>query len=253
MKFVRFKVDEKVSYGYLEGDKIVELRNNFITDQSSKTGNIFYQSDVELLAPVQPGKMIAIGLNYAEHAKEVGMEVPEAPLMFMVSPTAVIGNGEDIVLPNSEHRIDYEAELAIVIGKHAYKLSQEEALDYVFGYTINNDVSDRVLQEKDGQFTRAKSFNTFKPLGPVIATDIDPNNVDITLTVNGEVRQNSNTSDFIHTVEEILVHITDCMPLEPGDVIITGTPPGVGPLKNGDVLEITIEGIGTLTNKVRVE
>lgn len=251
MKFVRYKHNDQISYGYLEGNKIIELENDFIEDQRFKeSGNAHDTSDVQLLAPVEPGKIVAIGLNYLKHAQERGKETPDEPMQFLVSPTAVIGDGDTIVLPTTENRIDFEAELAIVIGKRAYKLTEDEALDYAFGYTINNDVSDRDLQKKDGQFTRAKSFNTFKPLGPVIATDIDPNNVAIKLSVNGEVMQDSNTNDLIHSIEKVLVHVTDVMTLEPGDVIITGTPSGVAPLKDGDVVEIEIEGIGKLHNPV---
>lgn len=149
MKFVRFKNNNEVSYGYLEGDKIIQLESDFIIDNRFiKTGKEFERSEVTLLSPVQPGQVIAIGLNYVKHAEESGKEVPEEPMMFMVSPTAVIGDGETIQLPTEKHRIDFEAELAIVIGKEAYKLSEKEALDYVFGYTINNDVSDRDLQKK---------------------------------------------------------------------------------------------------------
>lgn len=252
MKFIRFKKNNNVSHGYLEGSKIMQLEEDYIQNSNSqKSGKEFDLSEVELLSPVEPGKIIAIGLNYLGHAQERGKEVPDEPMMFMVSPTAVIGDGDTIQLPNQENRIDYEAELAIVIGKEAYKLKKENALDYVFGYTINNDVSDRDLQKKDGQFTRAKSFHTFKPLGPCIATEINPNNVDVKLSVNGEVKQNSNTNDFIHSVEKMLVHVTDSISLKPGDVIITGTPSGVGPLKDGDLVEIEIEGIGKLSNTVK--
>ena len=251
MKFVRFQNRNKVAYGYLENDKVVELESNFLTDDSlTKTGKEFNIEEVDLISPVEPNQLIAIGLNYVKHAEESGKPVPKEPMLFLVSPTAVIGDGEDIVLTNAEDRIDYEAELAIVIGKDAYQLKEEEALDYVFGYTINNDVSNRNLQKRDGQFTRAKSYSTYKPLGPVIETDIDPNNVDIKLRVNGEVRQDSNTNDLVHSVEKVLVHVSEVFPLCPGDVIITGTPSGVGPLKDGDTVEVEIEGIGTLRNRV---
>lgn len=252
MKFVRFNNNKNdVQFGILEGDKIFQLEQDYFqSSKHTRTGKEYNLSEVHLLPPVEPGKIIAIGLNYLGHAQESGKEVPEEPMMFMVSPTAVIGDKENIELPTDANRIDYEAELAVVIGKDAYKLKEETALEYVFGYTINNDVSDRDLQKKDGQFTRAKSFKTFKPLGPAIATDINPNNLDIKLSVNGEVKQDSNTNDLIHNVEKMLVHITDVIPLQPGDVIITGTPSGVGPLKDGDLVEIEIEGIGKLENRV---
>jgi 2-keto-4-pentenoate hydratase/2-oxohepta-3-ene-1,7-dioic acid hydratase in catechol pathway len=251
MKYVRFEENLEVKFGVLEGETITQLDGDFLTGTANKLDKTFSKSEVKLLAPVNPGKIIAIGLNYAMHAEESGKPVPEEPMMFMVSPSAVIADGEDIILPNLENRIDYEAEIAVVIGKEAKKVKREEALSYVLGYTINNDVSNRNLQKKDGQFTRAKSFDTFKPLGPVIETDINPNNVGIKLTVNGEVRQDSNTNDLIHDIESLIVKVTEVMTLNPGDVIITGTPSGVGPLKPGDEVVVEIEGIGTLTNKVK--
>lgn len=250
MKYIRYKMDEKVSYGILNGEEIAQLANDFLVDDKTMTGSTYHISEVDILPPVQPGKIVAIGLNYAKHAEESGKAVPDEPMMFMVSPSAVIGHDDAIVLPTKEHNIDYEGELAIVIGKTATHVQREEALDYVFGYTINNDVSDRNLQKKDGQFTRAKSFHTFKPLGPIIENNIDPNNVDISLYVNGETRQQSNTNDLIHDVESIIVNITEVMTLDPGDVILTGTPSGVAPLKEGDIVEIEIEGIGRLVNTV---
>ncbi|MFJ5768919.1 fumarylacetoacetate hydrolase family protein [Psychrobacillus sp. NPDC093180] len=250
MKYIRFKKDEKVLYGILNGDEIAQLADDFLVDDQTMTGSTYRLDSVNILPPVEPGKIIAIGLNYKEHAEESGKPVPDEPMMFMVSPSAVIGQNDAIKLPTKEHRIDYEAELAIVIGKTATHVKHEEALDYVFGYTINNDVSDRNLQKKDGQFTRAKSFQTFKPLGPVIENNLNPNNVNISLYVNGVTRQQSNTNDLIHDVESIIVNITEVMTLNPGDVILTGTPSGVAPLKEGDTVEIEIEGIGRLVNIV---
>jgi 2-keto-4-pentenoate hydratase/2-oxohepta-3-ene-1,7-dioic acid hydratase in catechol pathway len=250
MNYVRFSANSEVMYGVVEGEVITQLDGNFIKGITKKLDNTFHLSDVLLLAPVEPGQVIAIGLNYKGHAEEMGKAIPEEPMMFMVSPSAVVGEGEEIKLRNPENRTDYEAEIAIVIGKQASNVTREDALSYVFGYTCCNDVSDRVLQKKDGQFTRAKSFSTYKPLGPVIATDIDPNNVAIKLTVNGEVKQDSNTNDLIHDIENVVVKVTEVMTLNPGDVIITGTPAGVGPLNPGDEVVIEIEGIGKLTNSV---
>ncbi|WP_202079038.1 fumarylacetoacetate hydrolase family protein [Caldalkalibacillus salinus] len=250
MKYVRFEKNNSVKYGKLEGDVIRELDGNFLDAATKERDQTYPLSNVELLSPVEPRQIVAIGLNYVLHAKEQGKAIPEEPMMFMVSPTAVISDGESIKLPNLEHRIDHEAELAIVIGKTAKDLTRENALEYVFGYTCANDVSDRDLQKKDGQFTRAKSFTTYKPVGPVVETDIDPNHAGIKLTVNGEVRQDSNTNDLIHDIENLLVKVTEVMTLEPGDLIMTGTPSGVGPMKPGDEVVIEIDGIGKLSNPV---
>ncbi|SEN03326.1 2-keto-4-pentenoate hydratase/2-oxohepta-3-ene-1,7-dioic acid hydratase (catechol pathway) [Mesobacillus persicus] len=250
MKYIRFLKNNSECCGVLNGETISALDGNFLSESPKLTGEVFKLSEVKLLPPVNPGQLIAIGLNYALHAKESGKSIPEEPMMFMVSPTAVVADGEEISLPNLEHRIDYEAELAVVIGKQAKDVRKELALEYVFGYTICNDISDRNLQKNDGQFTRAKSFATFKPLGPVIETDLNPNNVEIKLSVNGIVKQQSNTNDLIHDIESLIVKVTEVMTLNPGDIIITGTPSGVGPLKPGDQVAIEIEGIGKLMNNV---
>jgi 2-keto-4-pentenoate hydratase/2-oxohepta-3-ene-1,7-dioic acid hydratase in catechol pathway len=251
MKYIRYEVEKEVCFGILEQDTITKLDGNYITGQAGKTSVTHDVKDVRILPPVDPGQVLGIGLNYALHAEEQGKPLPEEPMMFMVSPSSVIGEEEEIILPTLDHRIDYEAEIAIVIGKEAKGVSKAEALSYVFGYTCGNDVSDRHLQKKDGQYTRAKSYATFKPLGPVIETELNPNDVGISLTLNGEVKQHSRTSDLIHSIEDILVKVTEVMTLKPGDVILTGTPSGVGPLSPGDQVEVEIEGIGKLTNNVR--
>lgn len=250
MKYIRFVIENEVLYGMVDGENITKLNGNFITEKIEELDETYKISEVKVLPPVDPKQVVVIGLNYEKHALEQSKAIPEEPMMFMVSPSALIGQNETIKLPTLDHRIDYEAELAIVIGKEASQVSEENALDYVFGYTCCNDVSDRDLQKKDGQFTRAKSFKTFKPLGPCIETDLDPNNVNIKLTLNGEVRQDSNTNDLIHSIEKVISTITEVMTLNPGDVILTGTPSGVGPLKPGDKMEMEIEGIGKLTNDV---
>lgn len=253
MKYIRFAVDNEVMFGIVEEDTITKLSKDFLQTVSRKLDETYQLSEVNILPPVNPKQMVVIGLNYELHALEQGKAIPEEPMMFMVSPSAVISDKETIKLPTLDHRIDYEAELAIVIGKEAYQVREETALDYVFGYTCCNDVSDRILQKKDGQFTRAKSFKTFKPLGPYIETELDPNNAGVKLTLNGEIRQDSNTNDLIHPIEKVIATITEVMTLNPGDVILTGTPSGVGPLKPGDQVEIEIEGIGKLTNDVMHE
>ncbi|ALC91588.1 hypothetical protein AM500_18715 [Bacillus sp. FJAT-18017] len=252
MKFVRFLESDSISYGLLEGEDIVKVNGN-IFENYKVTSERLPVSQVKLLAPLQPGKLVAIGLNYKKHAEEVNKPLPAEPMMFLVSPTAVVGPDDEIKLANPENRTEHEAEIAIVIGKTAEYVSKEEALQYVFGYTVCNDVSDRVLQKRDGQFTRAKSFSTYKPLGPVIATDVDPDNCPISLRVNGETRQDSNTSDMIFSTAEIVSFVSHVMRLEPGDVIITGTSSGVSPLYDGDVVETEIKGIGILSNPVTVK
>ncbi|ASK62559.1 hypothetical protein CFK37_10565 [Virgibacillus phasianinus] len=250
MKYIRFQYNDEVMYGTLANEQITKLSGDFLDKRAVPLDETYDLNDVKVLSPVNPGKMVAIGLNYEEHAKEQKKPIPEEPMMFMVSPTAVINDDEEILLPTTDRLIEFEAELAVVIGTKAKNVKKQDALSYVFGYTCANDVSDRDLQKKDGQYTRAKSFDTFKPLGPVIATELNPNNLNISLESNGEVRQNSNTSDLIHDVESVIEHVTEVMTLYPGDVLLTGTPSGVGALRSGDRIEIEIEGIGKLKNQV---
>jgi 2-keto-4-pentenoate hydratase/2-oxohepta-3-ene-1,7-dioic acid hydratase in catechol pathway len=198
-----------------------------------------------------PTKIIAIGLNYLDHAKELNMEIPEYPLIFMKPPTAVIGNGEAIIYPPQTQELHYEGELGIVIGKRARNVSVEEARRYIAGYTCANDVTARDLQRIDGQWTRSKSFDTFCPLGPRIANDIDPTNLAITTRISGVTKQKSNTNQMIFNAYKLVSFISAVMTLMPGDVISSGTPPGVGELQDGDVVEVEIEGIGILRNTVR--
>jgi 2-keto-4-pentenoate hydratase/2-oxohepta-3-ene-1,7-dioic acid hydratase in catechol pathway len=205
--------------------------------------------DVELLAPCQPTKIVCVGLNYAEHAQELKMELPQEPVIFLKPPSAILGPDGQIVYPASSQQVDYEGELGVVIGKRCKNVPADEAEKYILGYTCFNDVTARDLQRKDGQWTRAKSFDTFASFGPWIAT-IDPAHVDIQTRVNGKAVQKSNTFDLIFEVPELVEFISGVMSLEPGDVIATGTPPGVGPLQKGDVVEVEIEGIGVLKNSV---
>lgn len=251
MKYCRFRVNDEVKYGMLDADKVVELTGNFLDESSAPTDRIHSLNDIQLLAPVEPKQLVAIGLNYLDHAKEIKMDLPKEPMMFMLSPTAIIGPNESIELARVGHRIEFEAELAIIIGKEAYRISEENAYDVIFGYTIGNDVSDRDLQDFDKQFTRAKSFATYKPLGPFVETQYNPEAVSVQLVQNGVMKQDGNTKDLIHSVRKILAAVTEVMTLHPGDVILTGTPSGVGPLSSGDQLELTIEGIGTLKNTVK--
>lgn len=214
-------------------------------------GSIYDLEEVEILAPVEPTKVVCVGLNYAEHAKELRMEPPKEPIIFLKPPTAVIGPGTDIVIPPSSSQVEYEGEMAVVIGKRCRNVSAREAEDYILGYTNFNDVTARDLQKRDGQWTRAKSFDTFAPMGPYVV-DADPTSLTIRTRVNGAVKQTSSTSDLIFPVPELIEFISEIMTLLPGDVIATGTPKGVGPLKAGDSVEVEVQGLSTLKNGVIV-
>ncbi len=252
MKLARFQHQDTIYYGQVEGSKVFVIEGDIFA-QYQVTAKAFELSQVKLLAPIDPGKMVCVGFNYLSHISEMrkDMPIPEEPVTFMVSPTAVIGPEDVIELPFSDHEIHHEAELTVVIGKEAKKILPENAYDYILGYTCGNDVSDRTLQKKDGQWTRAKSFPTFKPLGPYIVTGLNPDNLQIQARVNGEMKQNSNTHHLIKNVAYLVSFVSQYMTLKPGDVILTGTPEGVGPIKPGDVCEIEIEGIGILRNPVR--
>ncbi|TCP26630.1 2-keto-4-pentenoate hydratase/2-oxohepta-3-ene-1,7-dioic acid hydratase in catechol pathway [Scopulibacillus darangshiensis] len=250
MKYCRFLDDNQVKYGMVDADRVIELVGSYNNEVSIPTDRVHFLNEVQLLCPVDPKQVIAIGLNYSDHAKEQNKKLPEEPMMFMVSPSAVIGPNDEIQLARDGHRIDYEAELAIVIGKEAKDVGEEDASSYIFGYTCANDISDRDLQKKDGQFTRAKSFRTYKPIGPWIETNLNPQSLSVRLKKNGEVKQDGTTKDMIHSIEKIIAAVTEVMTLYPGDVILTGTPAGVGPLCLGDEVEIDIDGIGQLRNKI---
>ena len=202
---------------------------------------------------ISPTKIIALGLNYRDHAEEFKMQIPAEPIIFMKPSTAVIYPGDTIIYPKQATRVDYEAELAIVIGETARRVPADRALDVVLGFTCLNDVTERHLQGIDGQWTRAKSFDTFCPIGPRITADIDPGNLDIACYLNGELKQKSNTGNLIFPVREIIAFVTSVMTLLPGDIIATGTPSGVGPMKPGDEVVVEIQGIGALENKVAAE
>ena len=206
--------------------------------------------EIELLAPTQPTKIVAVGLNYRDHAEELGMELPEEPLIFLKPPSAVIGHGQAIVCPKASSQVEYEAELGVVIGQRAKEVPAEEAEKVILGYTCVNDVTARDLQKKDIQFTRSKSFDTFCPIGPWIETEVDPSDLAVRSFLNDEPRQDSRTSQLIHGVPELVSFISSIMTLEPGDLICTGTPKGVGQIRPGDQVSIEVEGIGRLTNPV---
>lgn len=250
MEFVRFKTGEEIKYGTLDKDKEVREIKGDITDNYELTDNYYDLSQINLLPPCLPSKIVCVGLNYLDHARELEMEIPEEPIMFMKPATSIIGPGAEIKYPEMSQQIDYEAELAAVIKKEAKDLTVEKVDDYILGYTCFNDVTARDLQNKDGQWTRAKSFDTFSPVGPAIVTDIEPNNLQIQMLKNGSIKQDSNTEQMIFSVQEIISFISQIMTLRPGDVVATGTPPGVGEVEVGDELKVKIEGIGSLVNKV---
>lgn len=249
MKIVRFKAGGKTRFGALEGTHVVEYSGTpFGTFKRGRKK--FLVKQVVLLAPVVPSKIVAVGLNYRDHAQEVNHPIPDEPILFLKPPTARIGPDDPIVYPPLSQRVDYEAELGIVMKKRCRNVSPERAREYVLGYTCVNDVTARDLQRKDGQWTRGKSFDTFCPVGPCIVTDIDPNAVGIEAYLNGERKQASNTKHFIFPVEDVVSRISQVMTLLPGDLIATGTPSGIGPMQPGDKIEIRIEGIGSLRNSV---
>jgi 2-keto-4-pentenoate hydratase/2-oxohepta-3-ene-1,7-dioic acid hydratase in catechol pathway len=253
MRIVRFDKRGRSGYGVLDREKILPLWGHPFAG-IMETGETFFQDEVTLLAPCEPTKIVALGLNYRDHAAEFGHPVPEEPLIFLKPSTAVIGPEADIIYPQMSRRVDYEAELAVIIGKTARRVREDNALEYVLGYTCFNDVTARDLQKKDGLFTRAKGFDTFAAMGPWIETDIgDPDNVMVEAYLNGERRQHSSTSNMVFGVRHLISFISQVMTLLPGDVIATGTPSGIGPMRPGDVVEVKVERIGTLHNRVLAE
>jgi len=249
VRIVRFAWENGAKYGLVEKDEVYAIEGD-VFGEFERGERVGALSETRLLAPCAPTKIVAVGRNYAEHASEMQSDVPAEPLIFLKPPSAVIGPGEAIVYPSISQRVDYEAELAAVIGRRARNVSVGEALDFVLGYTCANDVTARDLQRKDGQWTRGKSFDTFCPLGPWLAAGLDPSDLAIECRVNGAVKQKSRTSRMIFPVAELICYITQVMTLKPGDVILTGTPAGVGPLQPGDRVEVEIEGISVLENAV---
>jgi len=253
MKFVRYRyAEEQPRYGWLYQDKVGALEGEPFGEYRRLEASIPLNR-ARLLAPVIPGKIIAVGRNYAEHAQERGVNVPEIPLIFLKPPSSVIGVDDPIWLPPQSQRVDHEAELAVVIGKGGRLIQPDQAWEHVLGYTIANDVTARDLQQKDGQWTRGKGFDSFCPLGPWIETDLDPSDLRIACRVNGELRQLGSTREMVFTIPQLITFITSVMTLNPGDVILTGTPAGIGPLAAGDTVEVEVEGIGLLSNPVRAD
>ena len=252
MRLVRFRHGDRIATGAVErgSDEIQVLKGTFFEDPLP-TGESIPLDDVRLLAPVLPSKLVCVGKNYAAHAAEFGMQVPEEPLLFLKPSTAVIGPNDPIELLPISRRIDYEGELAVVVGRLARGVRAEEAFQVILGYTCANDVTLRDLQKTDDQWARAKGFDGSAPIGPWIETDLDPNEATVLTRLNGEVRQQGSTADLVFGVATLIEYITTFMTLLPGDLLLTGTPEGVGPLAEGDVVEIEVEGVGTLRNEVR--
>ncbi|MGH3280250.1 MAG: fumarylacetoacetate hydrolase family protein [Trebonia sp.] len=263
MRIARFAKGDGVAYGVVEGEAgqlmMAELHGHpFGVDPAGVqfTGHRYPLAEVRLLAPVLPSKVVAIGKNYAEHVKEMGelfasTEPPAEPILFLKPSTSVTGPADRIAYPvKLTDRVDYEGELAVIIGRLCRDVPKQRAADVIFGYTCANDVTARDLQAKDGQWTRAKGFDTFCPLGPWMETSADPADLGITTAVNGNVKQHARTSELLWDVPSLIEYVSSVMTLLPGDVLLTGTPEGVGPLTSGDEVSVTIESIGTLTNRV---
>jgi 2-keto-4-pentenoate hydratase/2-oxohepta-3-ene-1,7-dioic acid hydratase in catechol pathway len=253
VKIARYSFNGTLSYGILDDDELVVLTGDPMFSGFDTTGERVPLSAATLLAPVIPrSKVVAVGKNYRDHAAEMGGEAPEAPLLFLKPNTAVVGPHDAIVLPPQSKQVEHEGELAIVIGRIAKNVAAADYADYVFGYTAANDVTARDLQRADGQWARAKGFDTFCPLGPVIETEFDAASATLRTSVNGELRQDGRISDMVHDAGAIIEYASSVWTLLPGDVILTGTPAGIGPLVDGDTVTVEISGIGTLSNPVRV-
>lgn len=253
MRVVRFSHNDAIRFGIVDETELVVLAGDPLFAGFETTGERVPLGEVALLAPVIPrSKIVCVGKNYRDHAAEMGGEAPEAPLLFLKPNTAVIGPGDAIVRPPQSERTDFEGELAVVIGRVAKNVPASAALDYVFGYTIGNDVTARDLQKSDGQWARAKGFDTFCPLGPAIETEFDLDaGARIVTRVDGELRQDGPISDMVHSVPDIIAYASAAFTLLPGDVILTGTPAGIGPFEAGQTVEVEITGLGTLRNIAR--
>ncbi|MHB8136104.1 MAG: fumarylacetoacetate hydrolase family protein [Anaerolineaceae bacterium] len=250
MRFLRYALKGKVFDGWFYDNKVGQIDGDIYGEFRRLEANIQFE-DVIILPPVVPGKIICVGRNYLAHASEHGVEVPEIPLLFLKPPSSIIGPNENIVLPPQSNRIEHEAELAVVIGKQGRWIDPADVNEFIFGYTIANDVTARDLQNRDGQWSRAKGFDTFCPIGPWVETDLNPVDALITCKVNGEVRQMSSTRDMVFPVSHLVAFASSVMTLFPGDLVLTGTPAGVGILVDNDQIEIEIEGIGKLINNVK--
>ena len=253
MRIIHYQIqNEAPKYGWLLDDKIGEIEGDPFGAYRRMEATTPL-ADVKLLAPSEPSKIVCVGRNYVEHAKELGNEVPKIPLIFLKPPSSIINPGESIILPPQSKQVEHEGELVIVIGKRARNVTAEDAKSYIYGYTVGNDVTARDLQRTDDQWTRAKGFDTFCPFGPWIDTDFDISDAIITCKVNGAPRQMASTRDMVFSVPTLIAYISSVMTLEPGDILFTGTPSGVGPLNAGNEVVVEIEGLGTLKNPVNAE
>ena len=249
MRIARISAAGGVGFAAVEGGELAVIDTHPF-GAITFTGTRLPMSEVRLLPPVLPSKVVAIGKNYADHAREMGGDAPAEPVVFLKPSTSVVGPGAPIARPRDVGRVDFEGELAVVIGRLARDVARDAAAQFVLGYTCANDVTARDQQLADGQWARAKGHDTFCPLGPWIETDLDPADLELTTAVNGEVRQQARTSAMLHDVGAIIEHVTRVMTLLPGDVVLTGTPAGIGPLVAGDEVTVTVEGLGALTNPV---
>ncbi|MFN2145312.1 MAG: fumarylacetoacetate hydrolase family protein [Anaerolineales bacterium] len=253
MRIIRFlHNDDQPRYGWIFEDRVGPIIGDIFSEYQRQEAEIPI-SEVTLLAPVKPSKVVCVGRNYAAHAEEHGAEVPEYPLIFLKPPSSVISIGQPILLPPQSNQVEHEAELGVVIGRRARWLQPEDAMGVVFGYTVANDVTARDLQRRDGQWTRGKGFDTFCPVGPWVDTEFDPSETMISCHVGDELRQMATTRDMVFSIPQLLVYITSVMTLEPGDLVLTGTPSGVGILQAGETVSITIEGLGELSNPVQLD
>ena len=250
MRLVRFNSGGSTSYGILDGDSIRQIMGEPFA-QVNYSGETFSLADVKLLAPVQPKKIVLVGLNFASHAAEIHQETPSEPLIFFKPSSAVVASGEEIVLPHQSTQVEIEAELTVVIGKRAKNVSQEKVSDYILGYTVANDVTARDIQFSDLQWARSKAFDSFCPVGPWIETDFVPENKRISSTINGETKQDASTSEMVYSPEYLISYISHNFTLEPGDIVLTGSPAGISRVVAGDVVQCSIEGIGTLHSFVK--
>ena len=249
MKYARFEDKGIIYEGRIENGFILPIEDSPF-QKLTPIEHPLKISDVKFISPILPSKVIAVGLNYVDHAEELKLPLPKEPLIFLKAPTSIIGPDEPILYPPQSKQVDYEAELAIVIKRRGHNIPSKNAHDYIFGYTCLNDVTARDLQRRDGQWARAKSFDTFCPVGPHIVSDLDPTSLKIEALLNGEIKQSSNTSKMIFDCPKLIEFISCIMTLEPGDIIATGTPAGIGPIERGDRIEVRIEGIGSLINLV---
>jgi 2-keto-4-pentenoate hydratase/2-oxohepta-3-ene-1,7-dioic acid hydratase in catechol pathway len=253
VRIIRYQNGTRAAWGVLEEDQGIRRATGSPFVDLKPGDRVGSLGELRLLSPVAPSKIICVGRNYREHAAEFSNPVPEEPLLFLKPPSAIVGPGDDVIYPELSERVDHEAELVVVIGRTAHRVGADEAWSVVGGYTCGNDVTARDIQKSDGQWTRGKGFHTFCPLGPWVETDFDPSDVHVTCTVDGETRQDGRTSAMIFDIPYLIEYISRFTRLEPGDVIMTGTPEGVGPVEVGNTMTVEVEGLDSLVNRVVAE